>query len=267
MEEEELVVDLSDDLMFNQLDLNDAQPEVDKIQLPTVQTTNRQTETPILKTQSFENLNRPTMRNSVSFLLPTEEMSKYSKSKKNIGSEIDLYDYGPQKSSKDGKTDKQRAYLESSDSSNETNDKVKGTTTKSKQSCQNRSEQNSKQSKSSKKPKRNRNRNQSSNTLNDSQAASSHDDEPKLNMMDPELCTSLVKKFALVTRSSGVSKDSGNSGPSNDTMKTKTTTTSDPESLTSLLKPNKTEKNNLDIKVQRSGHQDSQEGLINSYNE
>jgi hypothetical protein len=63
------------------------------------------------------------MRNSVSFLLPTEEISKYSKSKKNIGSEIALYDYGPQKSSKD---DKPRAYLDSSDSSNETTPKSKG---------------------------------------------------------------------------------------------------------------------------------------------
>jgi len=35
------------------------------------------------------------MRNSVSFLLPSEEMSKYSKNKKNIGSEIALNEYGP----------------------------------------------------------------------------------------------------------------------------------------------------------------------------
>jgi hypothetical protein len=132
---------------------------------------------------------------------------------------------------------------------------------------QNRSENTSKQSKNSKKPKRNRNRKQSNNTtLNDSQPASSCDDEPKLNMMDPELCTSLVKKFALVTRSSGVSNGSKYSDPSNDTIK-KSTTTSDPESLSSLLKPNKHERNNVVISVQRPTQEDPSEGLINSFNE
>jgi len=112
-------------------------------------------------------------------------------------------------------------------------------------------------SKNSKKTKRNRNRNQSTNTLNDSQANSSHDEEPKLNMMDPELCTGLARKFALVNRSSGVSRDSEYSGPSDHTKNSglsastpkKSTTTSDAESLISHLKPSTHEKSNIIMNV------------------
>jgi len=100
----------------------------------------------------------------------------------------------------------------------------------------------------SKRTKRTRSKNQSSNTLNESQASSMQEDSPKLNMMDPELVTNLAKKFALVNRSSGVSHGSD---PSSGRTMTKSNTTSDPESLGSVLKPSDHEKNTLKVNVQR----------------